>query len=109
MRQSTNALYKFINDFALKQPDGVVNFNSIIQFHVGNNMQKLTSNIHIVTSANLDTIYIMDLNTRSWELPDMFTAEKDSFTYIEQECLRIEGKGPAGNYVVTIYPLVKED
>ena len=108
MNQSVTALNDFINDFSLKQPDGVVYFYANIQVVINNHFQLLNSDVHIITSDNLATIYILGQNNKSWEAPDMFTPKKDIFTYVENEYLRIENAGDSGKYVVSISPKQQE-
>lgn len=104
MNESITALESYINDFALKEPDGIVYFYATIQFDVNGHLQELDSDVHILTSDNLATIYILGLGAKPWELPDMFTPKKDVFTYRKKQCLIIQGKGDAGEYSVGIYP-----
>ena len=108
MNQSIDALNKFIDDFALKQPNGIVYFYANIQMVINSHLQVLSSDVHIITSDNLATIYILSKSSKSWEGPDMFTPKKDSFTYIENEYLRIESTGDYGKYIVSISPKQEE-
>jgi hypothetical protein len=108
MNASVIALDHFIEDFALRHADGVVYFYANIQFLVNHHMQLLNSDVHIVTSDGLASVYLLGLDTRTWEIPDMFTAKKDVFTYVINEYLRIEGTGEAGKYIVSISPKREE-
>ncbi len=104
MNDSVIALDNFIEDFALKQPDGIVYFYAAIQFVVNHHMKLLSSDVHIVTSDGLATIYLLGLDAEAPEIPDMFTAKKDVFTYVANEYLRIEGTGEGGKYIISISP-----
>lgn len=108
MERSVNALNDFISDFALKQPSGVVYFYANLQFVTNNQLHLLNSDVHIVTSDNLAAIYILSKESNPLKMPDMFTAKKDVYTYVEGQHLRIDGTAGFGKYTVIISPNQQE-
>ena len=109
MNESVIALDDFIADFALRQADGVVYFYASIKFIIAGHEQTLDSDIHIITSDNLATIYILGLGTKAWEIPDMFTPKSDDFVYVNNQYLKITAKGGARKYIVHISPKAIEN
>lgn len=109
MNESVIALENFINSFALKQADGIVYFYADIEFIIDGHAHTLSGDIHIITSDNLATVYILGLDTRPWELPDMFTPAKDDFSYIDKVCLQITAKAETRKYCVRISPKAIEN
>jgi hypothetical protein len=107
MKYACEPLRAFIRDFKLTNPAGADCFNATIDFIVGGVNIKLESEVHIVTSypGKNGVVYLLSRDIRIDELPTMFDADKESFEYITDKNLRIEGTHhKAGKYVLFISP-----
>lgn len=107
MKYASKPLQNFIKDFHLTNPAGADCFNATIDFIVGGTNIKIESEVHIVTSYPCKTgmVYLLSRDIRMDDLPTMFEDGKESFEYITNKNLRIEGTHhKAGNYVVFISP-----
>ncbi len=107
MKYASKPLQSFIEDFKLTNPSGADCFEATIDFIIGGVNIKLQSEVHIVTSypGKNGIVYLLSRNISIEELPTMFDADKESFEYIANKNLRIEGvHHKAGNYVLFISP-----
>ena len=107
MTHASKPLRTFIQAFNLTNPAGADCFNATIDFIVGGINIKIQSEVHIVTSypGRSGIVYLLSRDIRMDELPTMFEADKESFEYIPNKNLRIEGTHHnAGNYIVFISP-----
>jgi len=107
MKYASKSLRTFIRDFHLTNPAGADCFNATIDFIVGGINIKIESEVHIVTSYpdKSGMVYLLGRDIRIDELPTMFEDGKESFEYIPNKNLRIEGiHHKAGKYVVFISP-----
>ena len=105
MKYASKPLQSFIQDFKLSNPAGADCFNATIDFIVGGVNVKIQSEVHIVTSypCKSGIVYLLNKDIRMAELPTMFEADKESFEYIPNKNLRIEGVHHAAGKVYRIY------
>jgi len=101
MNESLQNLNRFIRDFNLRQPNGVVAFNAKIEFSTNKPTKTKDCEVHIITSDNLATIYFLNQEINTDGLPDMFDAKNTPLIYIVNQCLKIEKDGST----VLIFPL----
>lgn len=107
MKYAAKPLRNFIHDFNLTNPAGADCFEATIDFIAGGINIKIQSEVHIVTSYpnGSGIVYLLSRDICMDEFPTMFEADKESFEYILNKNLRIEGiHHKAGNYVVFISP-----
>jgi hypothetical protein len=100
MNESLQNLNRFIRDFNLRQPNGVVAFNAKIDFSTNQSSKTKQSEVHIITSDNLATIYFLSQDINSDGFPDMFDVKNTSFIYISNQYLKVE----TSNCTVSIFP-----
>jgi hypothetical protein len=107
MKYACEPLRAFIRDFQLTNPAGADCFEATIDFIVGGVNIKIQTEVHIVTSypGKNGIVYLLSRDITMDELPTMFDADNESFEYIPNKNLRIEGTHhKAGNYVIFISP-----
>ena len=102
--RNIEAINKFITGFNLKHPDGMISFPARLNFNTNGHSRERYSEVHIVTSANLNTIYFLNKNLQTEDFRDIFKAPRDIFHYVSDKCLIIKSK-ETDNYV-EIYPMV---
>jgi hypothetical protein len=104
MITSSSELTDFIDEFRLKNSNGVVSFPATVNFAIRNIEHVITCEVQIITSNALNSIYLL-LKEEGSFLPDMFTAAGNVFRYINNHCLKIKGLSPkVGEYLVSIFP-----
>jgi hypothetical protein len=101
MKESLLNLNEFIYDFNLRNPNGTISFNARIYFTIDQTIQTKDSEVHIITSDNLASIYFLSSAINSAELPDMFDLRTATLVYINNHYLKIEGN----RYTVSIFPV----
>jgi hypothetical protein len=105
MVTSSTELTSFINEFNLKNSNGVVSFPAKVNFAVKNIEHVVVCEVQIITSNALNSIYLLYKEEGASFLPDMFTAAANVFRYINNHCLKIKGLSPkVGEYLVSIFP-----
>ncbi|MDN3658008.1 hypothetical protein QWZ08_20320 [Ferruginibacter paludis] len=107
MKYACPPLRDFIQDFKLTNPLGADCFEATVDFIVGGSNIKIESEVHIVTSypGKRGIVYLLTREITVNELPTMFDANRETFEYIPQQNLRIEGTHPAaGKYIAFISP-----
>jgi hypothetical protein len=97
-------LLAFIQDFNLRRPDGVTSFNAVIIFRHDNNERIIETEVQVITSGNVEAIYIMGPEINYAGLPDTFTSEKEKFFYRTNKCLQITNEKESDNFTVSIFP-----
>ncbi len=97
------AINKFITAFNLKHPDGMISFPAKINYNTNGHSRERYSEVHIVTSANLNTIYFLNKNLESEEFRDIFKAPRDIFHFVEDKGLIIKSK--ESDKYVEIHPI----
>jgi hypothetical protein len=102
--QSIAALEHFITDFDLKDKDGVVNFNATVHLLMDGHFRVFESNIQIITSNHINTVYIIHGPENQSHLPEMFDPKSYNFGYAKREGLRINSNGEQPRIIVSIYP-----
>ena len=100
MNESLLNLDRFIQDFCLRKPNGAIYFNATIIFCIDGNRKAEHSEVHIITSDNLGTLYFLNPQIIIYGLPDYFEARNYHFIYNSGECLKLEHN----NYVIAIFP-----
>jgi len=101
MKDSLTELEQFINDFNLRQSNGVIAFTATVQFNDAGQTVIEESEVHIITSDNIGAIYFLSFDGQA--LPDMFSVKDHRFTYTAGKCLRIAGQA----YDVAVFPKTK--
>ena len=104
MNQSIAALEEFISQLELRESNGVTFFQATIHLLISGNVQVQKSEVHIITSDNLATVYITDLDCAFFKLPQLFEAKKQLFIFINNKYLKIEGNGELEKFTLSIYP-----
>lgn len=94
----------FIKDFRLKKPDGIISFDAVIEFEIDNRKKMRESEVQVITSGNLEAVYLMNEKITDENLPDMFSSGKESFEYIINKCLEINGEIEGKKFIVSIFP-----
>ena len=72
-------LEKFIEEFALRHPDGMISFPAKILFFINGHPKVRYSEVQIITSADLNTIYFLNNSFQPEDLPDIFKAPDEEF------------------------------
>ena len=103
MKESLSELGQFINDFNLRQANGVIAFTATIYFNTDGQTKTEESEVNIITSDNIGAIYFLSIDEQS--VPDMFSVKDHRFTYTPGKCLSIEG--PV--YSVAVFPKTKKE
>ncbi|HMJ48767.1 MAG TPA: hypothetical protein VK498_15655 [Ferruginibacter sp.] len=101
---TNNAIKKFIEDFKLRQSNGVVVFPAKINFNINGHTKQRYSEIQIVTSASLDTVYLLNKDLKFEALPDVLKASTETFKYIDHKYLLIKTNN-SGNFI-EVYPML---
>ena len=81
MNLSTKNVANFISDFKLQQDDKTIYFNAVLEYHLPEEIKKINSEVHIITSDNLSTIYFLNPEIEKLGLEDMFDAKKENIHY----------------------------
>ena len=101
MNESIVHLNSFIRDFNLRKPNGVISFNAKIHFTIGEIIKTRESEIHIITSDNLASIYFINPSINTDGLPDMFDAKNTNLVYVNDQYLKIESSA----HNIYLFPL----
>ncbi|MEO7049162.1 MAG: hypothetical protein ABI091_27910 [Ferruginibacter sp.] len=104
MNISFDALEEFINDFNLAIENGIIAFSAILHIRLNGQLQVITSDVQVITSDNLGTIYLLGLDKNEGYVPDMFEAKKNLFSYTKGTGLKITGTSNAGNFIISVSP-----
>ena len=104
MNNSFEALEQFINDYSLTIQDGTTAFPATVHIRLNGHLKIIASEIQIITSDNLGTVYILNLNKTEEHLPDMFEAKKSLFSYSKGAGLKISGSSDGDNFIISISP-----
>ncbi|MEO5944988.1 MAG: hypothetical protein ABIP30_17450 [Ferruginibacter sp.] len=104
MNISFEALEQFINDFNLTIENGIIAFSAILHIRLNGQLQVITSDVQVITSDNLGTIYLLGLDKNEGYVPDMFEAKKNLFSYTKGTGLKITGASDAGNFIISVSP-----
>ena len=97
-------IFTFINDFKLKKPDGVVSFDASIEFEVNAEKKIRESEVQIITSGNMEAVYLINEKLAGENLPEMFSSQKETFEYIHNKCLQINGENDGNKFIVSVIP-----
>ena len=107
MQATSTSLIRFIEDFNLMNPQGIVNFIATIEFKVKNAISKIKSEVFIlsVNPKSVDSINLLNTEIEELNFPVMFQSGREVFSYIDDVCLIIIGNNAEnGDYVVSIFP-----
>jgi hypothetical protein len=102
------AIDRFIDDFSLKQPDGVIGFAAKVKFHLNGHTKTRYTEVQILKSNDLYTVYLINPDLPFEDLPDVFMLKASTFEYIPDDRLEIYTKGNTQDYV-EIIPVVVSD
>lgn len=102
---SLNALDRFIDGLGLRNPDKIISFNAHVDMSVNSGTIRFTSNVQIITSNSLATIYIISNDFRPGYMPDMFDPSRYTFSYIDGKGLEIISIDPGEHHQVFIFPI----
>ena len=94
----------FIRDFDLKKPGGVVSFSARVDFEDEHKTTSIKSEIQIITSDNLEAVYLMNPEIINLEFPDTFTSLDHSFAYLLNTCLQITGAKTLAGSIISVFP-----
>ena len=87
--RNIEAINKFITGFNLKHPDGIISFPAKLNFNTNGHSRERYSEVQIVLSANLNTIYFLNKNLQNEDFRDIFKAPRDIFHYVKDKYLII--------------------
>lgn len=107
MKATSTSVLRFIEDFDLMDPQGVVNFMANIEFKADNKINTFKSEVFIlsVNPKSVDSINLLNTEMEEMNLPVMFQSGREVFSYIDDICLIIIGNNAEnGDYVVSIFP-----
>jgi len=96
------ALDKFIEDFRLRQPDGIIGFAAQIKFHLNGYIKTRYTEVQILKGNDLNAIYLINPDLPFEDLPDTFMLQASTFEYIANDRLEIYSKERPLNYVEVI-------
>ena len=96
----------FIDDFKLKTPDGIVSFDATVYFENKGDKKAMETEVQIITSGNLEAVYLISPEINNAGLPDMFSSGEGRFVYMRYECLHIHIKKNGADFIVSIFPKI---
>lgn len=102
------AIDKFIEDFNLKKPDGVIGFAAKIKFHLNGHTKTRYTEVQILKGDDLNAIYLINPDLPFEDLPDTFMLKASTFEYVEKDRLEIFSKENTQDFV-EIIPVVPKD
>lgn len=102
------AIDMFIEDFNLRQPDGVIGFAAKIKFHLNGHTKTRYTEVQILKSNELNAIYLINPDLPFEDLPDTFMLKASTFEYVSKDRLEIFSKENTQDYV-EIIPVVLTD
>jgi hypothetical protein len=97
-------LDKFIAEFNLKHPDGMISFPAKIIYYINEYPRLRYSDVQIITSADLNTIYFLNKNLQPEDLRDIFRAPEDIFIHQQDKGLVIKTENTRD--IIEIYPIL---
>lgn len=102
------AIDQFIQDFKLRQPDGVIGFAAKILFHIHGHTKIRYTEVQILKGQDLNAIYLIAPDLPFEDLPDTFILKEFTFEYIENHRLEITSKKDKQNCIEIIPVVVSE-
>ncbi len=100
-----DVIKKFIGDFNLMQPDGVVGFAAKIKFHINGHTKTRYTEVQILVGDKLNTIYLISPDLPFEDLPDTFMAKASTYKYTPKDHLAVISRDEPENFV-EIYPVI---
>ena|ERR1700722_20671573 len=97
-------IINFIKEFGLKKPDGITSFDAVVTFRRQGYRKTIGTEVQIITSANLEAVYLINPEISKEGLPDTFRSGNEIFMYIQHECLYIKNEKDASAYDIMIFP-----
>ncbi|RYG37468.1 MAG: hypothetical protein EOO01_30180 [Chitinophagaceae bacterium] len=97
-------IQKFIEDFNLKQPDGVIGFAAKIKFHMNGHTKTRYTEVQILVGDKLNTIYLINPDLPFEDLPDTFMAKASTYKYTTKDHLSVVSRDQPDNFV-EIFPV----
>lgn len=105
---SAKNITDFINGFGLRNPLGLVIFKAGIVVHVDGNPKTASSEVQIITSDDLMTVYLMDdAATTDLQIPEMYNAYEHECKFIPWQCLAINVNRETRHFTVAIFPKIQ--
>ncbi len=99
------AINQFIQDFKLRQPDGVIGFAAKVLFHINGHTKIRYTEVQILKGQELNAIYLIAPDLPFEDLPDTFILKDFNFEYVEGHRLEVTSKKEKQN-VIEIIPVV---
>ncbi|MEP6676783.1 MAG: hypothetical protein ABJA78_16605 [Ferruginibacter sp.] len=98
----------FVEYFGLKSAEGAIVFNADIVINKTGESKTVESEVHIITSNRLMTVYLLDDAIADMGIAEMYPAVNYAIVYIPSECLKInidEGEKPVS---IAVYPKTRK-
>ncbi len=89
---STSALLDFISDYTLGG-EGLIVFESNITFNKNGTLQKIRSQVQIITLPHEMAVYINEFFKEEYNEPEMYSTTTSVFNYTRGGFLEITGPG----------------
>lgn len=86
------AIDHFIQDFKLKQPDGVIGFAAKVLFHIHGHTKVRYTEVQILKGQDLNAVYLIAPDLPFEDLPDTFILKDFLIEYVEGHRLEITSK-----------------
>ena len=99
------AIDRFIEDFNLMQPEGVIGFAAKVKFHLNGHTKTRYTEVQILKGNDLYTIYLINPDLPFEDLPDTFMLKASTFGYVPNDRLEIFSKENTRDFV-EIIPVV---
>ena len=101
---STKSINDFINGFGLKDPAGLTIFKAGIVVRKDGSATTAESDVHIITSNDLMTVYLMDDIVDELDIPEMYRGTEHVFSFIPWQCLQINVQQHESQLIIEIFP-----
>ena len=105
---NSTSLHRFVNQFRLLQPDGVIMFAGKVKYNNNEITKTRYTEVQILLGDNLNTIYLINPDLPFEDFPDTFMDKASTFVFENgSDHLKILSKEDSG-ISVEIYPVVIE-
>lgn len=104
MNASAEALTAFIREFKLRKTDGIVAFPATVQMYTNGKVQVIQSEVQVISSDHLDSLYLLSPDDDLAIIPEMFEAKHYSMDYLPGKCLVINSKDDEPVFSLRIIP-----
>jgi len=103
---SISELDIFLKEYQLKNDHGIAKFDARISILKKGNFHSLDSEIQVITSDGLASIYILKPREDDMDVPDMFDGKKFLFSFDPGRGLKISGETGNENVSISISPFI---